>query len=205
MENLRRKRLMNQFVELEIKLRERLSRHPDDVYYAECLEALLAEIKKLKDLHDVEFFEYWRRTYGAMVTLALILLFSVQCFAQNFTKTIPPEVINVFQNARCACSAAATATVATFPASYRSHFVNSVYTETDGFIPFQMYYSPDVGQQLNFHAKGFCRHISLLIPMPRPGFYFVRFFHQGKPALIEIDARKPTIYVKAFGKCEIHE
>ncbi len=120
------------------------------------------------------------------------------------------DLVRVFINARCHCSAIDTLHLAPnakgdpFPNAYRSLFVNAIYTEADGRIPFQVYYAEKQGAQLYLIQKGWCRHYSTLVPLPQPGWYFVRYFHGAKPALLEIDATAPRIIVRSFGKCELH-
>lgn len=147
-------------------------------------------------------FNRFLRTLGAV----LLLLLPCSGFTQvNLKSTpVPSDVVTVFINARCACSATDTATVTSFPAMYRSHFVNAIYDQGE-VIPFEIYYAEKQGGQLYWISRGLCRNISTSVPLPQPGFYFVRFFHTAKPALIEIDARQPTLFIRAFGKCELHE
>ncbi len=127
------------------------------------------------------------------------------------TSPVSDQLVKAFLNARCSCSALDTAELRPnakgnlHPNSYRSHFVNSIYTEVDGSIPFQVYYAEKQGGQLYLINKGYCRNISTLVPIPQPGWYFVRYFHDAKPALIEVDATTPTLKVRSFGKCELHD
>ena len=201
MENTARKKLMNQLFDLEKKLAKL-----DDAESRELYKIVAKEITELSQLSEPDFLEVYRKYYASAVTSVLILLFSIAGFSQVNLKQnpVPDDVVKVFINARCACSATDTATVAGFPAMYRSFFVNAVYDQGE-IIPFQIYYAEKQGSQLYWISKGMCRNISTSVPLPQPGFYFVRFFDEAKPALIEIDARKPKLLVRAFGKCELHE
>ena len=137
---------------------------------------------------------------------------TVPIFAQANLKSSPvsDQVIRVFLNARCSCSDLDTlqlrpnAKGGLYPNLYRSSFVNSIYTDADGTVPFQVYYAEKQGGQLYLVQKGWCRNISTSIPLPAPGWYFVRYFHEGKPALVEVDATTPILKVRSFGKCELH-
>jgi len=140
----------------------------------------------------------------------LLLLFSLSgpaCFAQlDLTKLQPVDqhIIRCFVNARCATYGDSTFTVEKFPSFFRTQFISKFY-DLKEVIPFRIYYAEDIGKPVYHILNGSCRGFSITCPLPQPGFYFVRFFHAAKPALVEIDARKPTIHVKMYGACEIHE
>ena len=201
MENTARKKLMNQLFDLERKLAKL-----DDSESRQLYNIVAKEITELSQLSESAFKEVYRKYYASAVTAILILLFSIAGFSQVNLKQnpVPDDVVKVFINARCDCSATDTATVASFPAMYRSFFVNSIYNDGE-YIPFQVYYAENIQSQLYLISKGACRNLNTTIPLPAPGFYFVRFYHAAKPALIEIDARQTELKIRAFGKCELHE
>jgi hypothetical protein len=153
---------------------------------------------------------FGRRSAARFAAAVLILLFALPQFAAaqldlTKAKTVPVSVISDFQNAPCTCAATDTFTVAAFPTSHRSLFVASAFdlllpTES---IRFEIYYAHDTGDFLYLVGTGRCRNYSNLIPLPQPGFYFVRYFHHQHPALIEIDARCEQVTLKAFGKCKL--
>ncbi len=145
-----------------------------------------------------------RLTCLALAFFLLPLMAFTQTKESLKSKPVSDGVVKVFLNARCACSATDTARIAAYPALYRNNFVNAIYDPGET-IPFRVYFAEKQGGQLYFISKGVCRNISTSIKIPEPGYYFVRFFHEAKPALIEVDARKTTLYVRAFGKCELHE
>lgn len=135
------------------------------------------------------------------------LCLSVATFGQlDLTKLQPvdQQVIRCFVNARCATHGDSTFTVKQFPSFFRTQFISKFY-DFGEVIPFRIYYAEDLGQPLYFIQHGCCRGFSITCPLPQPGFYFVRLFHEAKPALVEIDARKPTVHVKMYGACEIHD
>ncbi|HFA48067.1 MAG TPA: hypothetical protein ENJ95_03505 [Bacteroidetes bacterium] len=143
--------------------------------------------------------------HAALAMLFLIFNITAADAQLKLTRPVGEETIKLFANARCNCSATDTVTVSKdFPVSYRSYFVNDIYEHMQT-VPFRIYYASGTGQQLYYISKGFCRNISTLVPLPQPGFYFVRFYDEAKPALIEIDARQKTIYVKAWGNCVLHQ
>jgi hypothetical protein len=119
-------------------------------------------------------------------------------------ETVDPHVVRCFVNARCATHGDSTFTVEQFPSFFRTKFISKFYDFGET-IPFRIYYAEDVGKPLYYIQHGFCRGFSISCPLPQPGFYFVRFFNEAKPALVEIDARKPTVKVKMYGACEIHD
>lgn len=139
--------------------------------------------------------------------ILLLILSGPACFAQlDLTKLqrVDEQVIRCFINARCATHGDSTFTVKRFPAFFRTQFISKFY-DLKEVIPFHIYYARDIGEPLYYIQHGSCRGFSITCPLPHPGFYFVRFFHAAKPALVEIDARKPTVHVKMYGACEIHE
>lgn len=143
----------------------------------------------------------------------LVALLATTSAAQPNLKSTPvgDEVVNEFVNARCACSQLDTARLShnrqgePFPNAYVSDFPNTAFTIEDGAVPFEIYYAEVPGGQLYRVGKGACRAFHITVPLPAPGFYFVRFYSMAKPALIEVDARTPRLLVRAFGRCEIHE
>ncbi len=146
------------------------------------------------------------RSHAARFAAAiLILLFSLPGFAQldlTKAKTVPVSVVADFQNVPCNCAATDTFTIAAFPTSYRSDFVASAFEPGD-IVGFEIYYAHEIGDFLYLIGTGRCRNYSNLIPLPQAGFYFVRYFHAVRPALIEIDARCERVTIKAFGKCKL--
>lgn len=137
-------------------------------------------------------------------TTLVILVFAIPAFSQlKLTVPAPAEIIQVFQNAECGCFQHDTLTIQKFPASYRSTLVNLVY-ETMDVIPFEIFYAQKRGGQLYFISRGVCRGISTLVPICQPGWYFVRFYDEAKPALIEINAETTTLFVQEWGKCTLH-
>jgi hypothetical protein len=145
--------------------------------------------------------------HAARFAAILILLFALPQFAAaqldlTKAKTVPVQVLADFQNAPCNCHATDTFTVAAFPTSYRSDFVASAFEPGD-VVAFEIYYAHDTGDFLYLVGTGRCRNYSNLIPLPQPGFFFIRYFHAERPALIEIDARCERVTLKAFGKCKL--
>lgn len=137
----------------------------------------------------------------------LLLLLKTAVFSQlDLTKLQPvdPHIIHCFVNARCSTHGDSTFTVDNFPSFFRTQFVSRFY-EPKEVIPFRIYYAEDIGKPLYLIQLGYCRGFSITCPLPQPGFYFVRLFHEARPAFVEIDARSPTIHVKMYGACEIHE
>ena len=134
----------------------------------------------------------------------ILLVSSIPAFSQlKLTRPVPAEIIRVFQYAECGCSQRDTLTVQKFPASYRSTLVNLIY-EPMAVIPFEIFYAEKRGGQIYFISRGICRGISTLIPIRQPGWYFVRFYDEQKPALIEINAETTTFFIQEWGKCTLH-
>ena len=117
---------------------------------------------------------------------------------------VDQQVVRCFVNARCATHGDSTFNVGKFPSFFRTQFISKFYSFNE-VIPFRIYYAEDVGQPLYYIQHGCCRGFSITCPLPQPGFYFVRFFNEAKPALVEIDARTLTVKVKMYGACEIHD
>jgi hypothetical protein len=137
----------------------------------------------------------------------LFLCLATAAFGQlDLTKLQPvdQQLIRCFVNARCATHGDSTFAVEGFPSFFRTQFISKFY-DFGEVIPFRIYYAEDVGQPLYFIQHGRCRGFSITCPLPQRGFYFVRFFNEAKPALVEIDARELTVKVKMYGACEIHE
>ena len=130
------------------------------------------------------------------LTLFLLIL-KTTVFGQldlNKLQPVDEHVIRCFVNARCSTHGDSTFTVEKFPSFFRTQFIS-----------FRIYYAEHIGKPVYFIQQGYCRGFSITCPLPRPGFYFVRFFHGAKPAFVEIDARKPTVHVKMYGACVLHE
>lgn len=146
------------------------------------------------------------RHHAARFAAILILLMSaIPGFAQldlTNAKLVPVSVVADFLNVPCHCAATDTFTVAAFPTSYRSDFVASAFEPGDS-PRFEIYYAHDQGDFLYLIGTGACRNYSNLIPLPQAGYYFVRYFHEQRPALIEVDARCERITLKAYGKCRL--
>lgn len=137
----------------------------------------------------------------------ILLCLSTAAFGQLDLSKLEPvdqHVVRCFVNARCATYGDSSFTVEQFPSFFRTQFISKFYSFGET-IPFRIYYAEDVGKPLYFIQHGFCRGFSISCPLPQPGFYFVRFFNEAKPALVEIDAREPTVKVKMYGACEIHD
>ncbi|MCU0345852.1 MAG: hypothetical protein MUC59_02835 [Saprospiraceae bacterium] len=137
----------------------------------------------------------------------ILLCLSTAAFGQldlSKLQSVDQHVVRCFVNARCATHGDSTFTVEKFPSFFRTQFISKFYSFNE-FIPFRIYYAEDVGKPLYYIQHGCCRGFSITCPLPQSGFYFVRFFHEAKPALVEIDARTPTVKVKMYGACEIHD
>ncbi|MCF8245522.1 MAG: hypothetical protein K9J37_13610 [Saprospiraceae bacterium] len=128
-----------------------------------------------------------------------------------YNNPVPYNTVSAFHNARCHFTDTDTFTISLgnnssyFPTSYRTDLPSKIFTAADRAVPFGIYYQESTTSQLYLIAKGYCRNISTLVPLPRPGWYFVRYFHQAKPALVVINARHQTLKITINGACEIHE
>jgi hypothetical protein len=141
------------------------------------------------------------------IFIAAILLVSIQTAQTqiNYLNPINAATVRAFDGASCDCFARDTATISKFPAFHRSKFVSSAFNNAGmGFIPFEIYFAHERGGQLYLLNRGACRNVSTTIPLPEPGWYFVRFFSDAQPALIEINAcRKEEIVINSYGKCKL--
>lgn len=121
------------------------------------------------------------------------------------TNPVSSQLVTDFMNARCGFTYSDSTKIDKFPASYRTDLVAKIYTPSDGAIPYEIYYAESTASQLYLIARGLCRNISTLVPIPCPGWYFVRYWNQAKPALVQINARNRTLKITAKGPCEIHD
>lgn len=127
-----------------------------------------------------------------------------------YSSPVPWGTVDLFQNTRCALVSSDTLLLQSqgpkpYPTSFRTDLPSKLFTPEDGTIPFEIYYAASRDSQLYLIQHGFCRNFTTLVPIPRPGWYFVRYYHQGKPALVQINALEPRITVKCNGLCEIHD
>ncbi len=148
------------------------------------------------------------KIHASKIKFILVLLcLSTVTFGQldlSKFQSVDQQLIRCFVNARCTTHGDSTFTVERFPSLFRTQFISKFYGAGE-VIPFRIYYAEDIGKPLYYIQNGYCRGFSISCPLPQPGFYFVRFFNEAKPALVEVDARKPTIKVKIYGACEIHD
>ncbi len=178
---------------------------------AEVLQPIVkAEITKVSAMKAKDFRHYVSRFYkplfNAIATAAVMLLFCVAGSGQVSREVCADENnLKEMLNVPCQCSQRDTAFITKYPGSYRSYFVATAFDFTDrDFIQFEVYFSEGIGKPLYLYYKGACRNFSNLVPLPEPGFYFIRFFHPTSPALVEIEARPDgNIYVRGFGKCSL--
>jgi hypothetical protein len=150
-----------------------------------------------------------RRKSPPIGILVAILIAGIAAFttAQPNLRAHPVsnQLVTDFTNARCSFSSSESTKIDKFPAAYRTEVVASIYTEADGILPFQIYYFDSSLEQLFLVQNGRCRNISTLIPIPIPGTYFVRYFHDARPLLLRLDANTNDVKLDAWGLCELHE
>jgi hypothetical protein len=157
---------------------------------------------------------YVNRPPLALLAIMLAIGFAALASAQEAQAaaviSVPRSTIECFENARCQTVGMQSVKLKPneqgllFPNSIRTEFPASVYTATDGTIPFHVYRSDTYDGAITALVTGQCRNVSTLIPLPSPGFYWVRYFHP-KAALLEIEVDSTGAIVRFMASCELHD